>query len=165
MLALMALGCVAVAPQENRFRPDTYSIFPGERALALTSQCSRFVPEAEGTWTPTDEDVAALEPALFRVLATELRREGRETAAEQPEAQSFYRQYGGLIVKGRRVIYVNGVLELERRSADMARLTTSFTFDWRTQTMMYCDGGSNTFGVEFDVRSRRFRNFQFNGYA
>ena len=36
-------------------------------------------------------------------------------------------------------------------------------FDWRTQATQICDGGTITFGVEYDPATGQFSNFAFNG--
>ncbi len=121
--------------------PNWGVIFPAERAAALTRQCSRSAPRPEGAWLPTLDDIARLEPGLTRALAD---------AQVQPGA--YYRQYGGLIVGGRRIIYVNGV-----RNAVAGG-------DWRDAPISICDGGALAFGVEYDPASGAFSHFEFNGH-
>lgn len=108
-----------------------------------------------------------LEPALARLIDAEL-------AAQWPNdtetAANYKRQYGGLILNGRRIIYVNGlhgsdgppVSEQVQLGAETVTLSVP---DWHISALMICDGGPITFGVEYDVATRRFSNFQFNGVA
>ena len=63
------------------------------------------------------------------------------------------------MIAGRRVIYVNGVSE----SAVEREPDPAHPFDWRTQAIGICDGGAITFGVEYDVTTKQFSNFAFNG--
>ena len=115
-------------------------IFPAERAPALARQCSRATPRAEGAWLPTAADILKLEQGLTQTLI-----------AKQVQPGAYYRQYGGLIVGGRHIIYVNGVRNAVVRS------------DWRTAPISICDGGALAFGVEYDPATGAFANFAFNG--
>ncbi|HEY0107964.1 MAG TPA: hypothetical protein VGB91_17915 [Rhizomicrobium sp.] len=115
-------------------------IFPAEKAPLLARQCSRSTPRAEGAWQPTPADIARLEPGLTRTLA-----------AAQVQPGAYYRQYGGLIVGGRHIIYVNGA-----RNAVVQG-------DWRDVAISICDGGALAFGVEYDPASGAFSHFAFNG--
>lgn len=64
----------------------------------------------------------------------------------------FFRQYGGLLIGGRKIIYVNAF-----------RAHAWGLSDWRSKAFDICDGGSNFFGVEYDVETKTFRPFAFNG--
>jgi hypothetical protein len=75
-----------------------------------------------------------------------------------PSPGDYYRQYAGFVIGGRRVIYVNGVADSAVRSTNPNQ-----PFDWRTQAVQICDGGTVTFGVEYDPQTRQFSNFAFNG--
>jgi hypothetical protein len=77
------------------------------------------------------------------------------------QAADYFRQYGGLIIDGQRIIYVNGfhrlLTEGERR---WDRHNPSLT--WRDVAVRVCDGGPIVFGVEYNPRSGEFSNFAFN---
>ena len=134
------------------FAANTSVVFAGEKALELTEPCSRAAPApVEGSWTPGDADIAAMEPALATLVAEQL-------AAQRPNAndvavEDYHRQYGGLIVGGRRIIAVNGF-----RLSEYDDLAA-----WRSFPHTICDGGVIMFGVEYDPATRQFRNFAFNG--
>ena len=141
-LLIAVLFWPAAAPAATTaVNPNWGVIFPAEKAAQLTRQCSRSAPRPEGAWLPTPEDIARLEPGLTRTLAD---------AQVQPGA--YYRQYGGLIVGGRRIIYVNGV-----RNAVA-------TADWRDAPISICDGGALGFGVEYDPATGTFSHFAFDGH-
>jgi hypothetical protein len=36
-------------------------------------------------------------------------------------------------------------------------------FDWRTQALSICDGGTITFGAEYDAETHQVSKFAFNG--
>jgi hypothetical protein len=126
-----------------------YEIFAGDRALELTEQCSRISPgPVESTWTPSASEISAMEPALLERVRQEL-----TTANAQEDAAAYIRQYAGLVIGGRRVIYTHGFIE---RIDDPDE-------GWRTHARIICDGGPITFGVEYDPATRTFANFAFNG--
>lgn len=126
-----------------------YEIFDGDRALELTEQCSRISPgPVASTWTPTDADIRAMEPALLERLQQEL------VAADwDADASTYIRQYGGLVIGDRRVIYVHGFTPANNDPDE----------GWRTHAHVICDGGPITFGVEYQTLDRRLVNFAFNG--
>jgi hypothetical protein len=136
--SLLWAGPAAAAPAP--LNPYWGVIFPAERAASLTRQCSRSAPRPEGAWLPLPSDVARLEQGLGGLLA------GKNL---QPAA--YYRQYGGLVVNGRHIIYVNGVRNAVVRG------------DWRGSAISICDGGQLAFGVEWDPATGSFAHFAFNG--
>jgi hypothetical protein len=155
-LVLFASSCAAPAAPPSPYPPNTGAVFEGERARALITQCSRTSPgPVEGTWTPTQADVAWLESELPDLVERERQRQWPD---DRFASTDFYRQYGGLIIHGRRVVYVNGV-----RSSEIER--DLGVADWRIHAISICDGGPITFGVEYDLQTRMFSNFAFNGAA
>jgi hypothetical protein len=135
---LSAAAPVSAAP--IAVNPNWGVLFPAEQAASLTRQCSRTTPRPQGAWQPLPSDIARLDPALTALLA------GKSL---QPAA--YYRQYGGLVVNGRHIIYVNGA-----RNAVVKN-------DWHTKAISICDGGQLAFGVEWDPASGTFSGFAFNG--
>lgn len=165
VVAFLALaGCAPTPPQSglvqdrraDLWTAETRTILTGDAARALAHQCSRVSPgPVEDIWTPSDADVASLEDALVAELTRQL-----EAAGESASPQSYYRQYAGFVVGGRRMIYVNGVSE----SAIDADPGPAFhPSNWQTYAVQICDGGPITFGVEYDPATRQFSNFAFNG--
>jgi hypothetical protein len=104
--------------------------------------------------------IANLEDALLPALQLAL---DRRPPSETPLlARDYYRQYGGLIVGGKRIIYVNGFhrwfLARSGRNAD------AWT-RWRTIAVRVCDGGLEYFGAEYDPDTRQVDAIEFNGSA
>jgi hypothetical protein len=64
--------------------------------------------------------------------------------------ERYYRQYLGIIVHGRKIIYINAFCE---KPLDF----------WQERFYEVCDGGGCFWGVEYDVDSGRFSNLQMNG--
>ncbi|HEU4559516.1 MAG TPA: hypothetical protein VFS20_16820 [Longimicrobium sp.] len=137
------------------------AVMPDSVVRRLTAQCSRPTPDSaaiQGLWTPTAEQVRDLEARLTPLLRSELTRQyGGKSLATR--LAWYHRQYGGLVLNGRRIIYVNGFLPGWRydRGAD--------TVPWRQFPVWVCDGGIGYFGVEYDPATKRFRNLAFNGVA
>ena len=126
------------------------TIFPPKKAELLLRHCSRNGPTAVTEfWLPQLAQIAQLELALPDLLETKLSGE------RHPPIKSYKRQYAGLIVKGRKIIYVNGFA-----GGDGAGPGT-----WRTDPVKVCDGGNGFFGVEYDPEKKSFEGLAFNGVA
>lgn len=163
--ALAALALAACAPTNTPPPPpadavqeagaslwnaSTRTILTGDSARSLGRQCSRVSPgPIEDVWVPTDTDAAAVDDLLVMFLARKLEERGLS-----PSPGGYHRQYAGFVIGGKRVIYVNGVEE---------QLIANGPFDWRTQPVQICDGGTLTFGVEYDPATQQLSNFAFNG--
>ena len=134
--------------------PHTGYVMVPEHARDLLRQCSRATPDnAQGVWTPSAAQVAALETRLPPALAQ-----------VKPQHHAGYgRQYGGLIVGGRRLIYINacpaGALE------DMDKDRATWAKKAMQQAFVVCDGGEDFFGALYDPATKRFSDFKFNGFA
>lgn len=117
--------------------------------------CNRPMPwPIEGTWIPDLSVVRRLEAALAIALPVSLDRApgGRYP---KPVATSFYRQYLGLVVGGKKLVYINGLHE--------QLVAHSRPDEWKAVAWNGCDGGLHAFGAEYDVDSDRIQNIIFNG--
>jgi hypothetical protein len=73
-----------------------------------------------------------------------------------PDPRQSYRQYVGIVVGGRRLIYVNA-FPSEVAEEDK---------DWKTHFLGdICDGGSSFWGVLFDPATGKFIDLETNGYV
>lgn len=156
LTALCLAACVT--PDPNPFPPNTGAVFEGEHARELVNQCSRREPgPVEGVWTPTPDQIDRLERSLPSAFAEAARRDWpRETLS----VIDYYRQYGGLIISGRRIIYVSaGHRSLAERTIGGRYAGRT----WRDLQFMVCDGGPIVFGVEYDPQTKSFEHFAFNG--
>ena len=135
--------------------PAMGAILPVEKAEALAKQCSRISPgPVTGTWAPTEPAIRELEAEL----GAEIERQLAATSAAGSKPEAYYRQYAGLTIEGRQVIYVNGIDKDAVERAPEAQRES-----WKTNPVMICDGGTITFGVEYDPAAKTFANFAFNG--
>lgn len=150
---LGALLCSAPAAAKSLLNPQWGTIFQAAQAGQLAHQCSRPSPSpVSGTWQPSFAQIAAMEPKLSDALTAQL----VPYSKSRPSAADYYRQYGGLVVNGRQVIYVNGFY----RGLLMGTPQTN----WLTRAVLICDGGIIAFGVEYDPATGVFSHFAFNGH-
>jgi hypothetical protein len=166
LLALLALALAACTPTEapppsdavqdqvaELWTAETRAVLTGDAARTFTHQCSRVSPgPVEDLWTPSEAEISAMDALLILELSRQL-----EAAGQSPSPGDYHRQIAGFVIGGKRVIYVNGVQE------QALALSSDSTFDWRTQAVQICDGGTITFGVEYDPATQQFANFAFNG--
>ncbi|HEY4940507.1 MAG TPA: hypothetical protein VII56_03690 [Rhizomicrobium sp.] len=150
---IAALLWPAAADARSLLNPQWGAIFAAGQAPQLLHQCSRATPaQVSGVWQPTPAQIAVLEPKLSDLLTRQL----IPFSNYRPSAADYYRQYGGLIVNGRQIIYVNGFYR--------ALLTSTPNMDWRVKPVQICDGGIISFGVEYDPASGALSHFAFNGH-
>jgi hypothetical protein len=135
---LMLLAATAQAAPA--LDPTAGAIFSPAQAKQLLHQCSRSVPSATDFWQP--------------------HRRADSNAPSQP-VFNFGRQYAGLIVGGRKIVYVN-VFPNDMTDFDGKK---PVRYDWKSKPVIVCDGGDNFFGIEYDPETKTFSHFEFNGYA
>lgn len=148
------LCCIAC----SAFADDGVVLSP-EEAIKVAHQCSRISPgPLQGTWQPTASQIKKLEmelPAEFRRASQAQTRflEIKNLTEEESERRlaHYVRQYAGLTVGTRNIIYVNAV-QIEPAEEP-----------WRTKAVLICDGGPSAFGVEYNPSTGAFSNFAFNG--
>jgi hypothetical protein len=116
----------------------------------------------QGVWRPTPGQIRELEAGLGPVLRDALEKRHARGAVTGHEPRAVYllshlapyrRQYAGLVLRGRRIIYVNAAFFPPGED----------TTRWRETASLVCDGGDDFFGVEYDPATRRFGEIQFNG--
>jgi hypothetical protein len=107
--------------------------------------------QVEGTWTPTDADVARLEAALPDFLRT---AEDPWLMPDPPiweRAPEYKRQYLGIIEAGEQVIYAN--------------FFCSDHENWQEQVVFVLDGGDCYFQVKYNPQTDEFYDLSVNGQA
>jgi hypothetical protein len=126
-----------------------YVILPPSEAQAVNRLCSRPGPgEIEEGWAPGAIDVATLEARLSDISTLQSRGAVRTTISDPFH---FYRQYVGIVLSGRRLIYVN---------AFPPDFVPKY---WQTRLMDVCDGGPAFWGVLFDPATGKFSDLKTNG--
>jgi len=114
-------------------------------AAQVLDTCSRSSPGREpgrvtGYWAPSRQQVEQLE-ARLPSLETQV-----------PKAADFDRQYVGIEINGRQLIYLNAFHLPDDADIDPAR-----------DAIRVCDGGAQFWGALFDPASGSFSDVQFNG--
>jgi len=155
-------------PRGSRLDHSMGSVLPTNTGPDLMDECTTANPSAvRAFWLPAPADIAALEERLGPVLQGALKRTaGRGTPPRN--ADEYYRQYVGIVrADGRRMIYVNGFhRQFARWSSHLKQpWTPGDTLKWRVEPISICDGGSISFGVEYDPRRAKFSRVRFNGRA
>ncbi len=156
---LLAVTAACARPVSSQsLRAGRGTVLPAGSAADIVRQCSRGTPgPVDGVWTPTSADIVALDRALAPVLVDALKHSSIPDSLRPPISR-YYRQYAGLVVGGKRIIYVNGFDD------DILHAYTDST-EWHRTPIVVCDGGEGFFGAEYDPSSLQVRHFQFNGNA
>jgi hypothetical protein len=142
-------------------RSDWAVILPADYfAPNVYGWCSRQAPARSGYWAPDRETIGALEVALAPALQRALEEEIKDSS-RRPATNEYYRQYIGIQIGRRQVVYINGFHKsyLERLVTTRPQLADA----WRTRAVNVCDGGSDFFGAEYDPAKRQVANIRFNG--
>lgn len=144
LVAVTALsGCTGA-----RIGSSSYTVLDAALAEATVNQCSRVNPAIEGSWNPSESDIGLLErhlPDLLELPSTACCNPGARLSA----LDAYHRQYVGVLVGGRRLIYVNA-------------FPVAHAEDTRVPFEV-CDGGASFWGVLFDPETAAFSDLAFNG--
>jgi hypothetical protein len=127
-------------------------LVPKEKASEFWHLQGRNQPPTD-YWTPAQEDVQPLEERLAAFVQ-------KAAPARSPELwkklDGYKRQYVGLVLAGRKVIYANFVCT--------SVVEESFP-NWQSQPVQVDDGGDCFFQVDYDVESGEFSNLMVHGEA
>ncbi len=112
------------------------------------------LPPIDGTWTLSDRDVLRLERNLHRLegRTSELTREPEPL----DDPLTYDRQYLGVVVAGRKWVYVNAFTASEEVLATVGIEPTHELF-------VMCDGRLDHWSVLYDPRRRRFKDLAIRG--
>lgn len=115
---------------------------------------------AEGFWTPTASQLREVERALptFLRMQTQTRPTSKELLELIVLAPKSRRQYVGMILNGKKVIWVNGIPQEPRKDID------PFS-NWKREIIDVSDGGPKFWGVVYDVDKHSFEKLILNGSA
>ena len=158
-LCALLISAGPASAAETGLNPADGAILAQDAGNGLLHQCSRGTPEhVTGGWNPAPLQIRELENRLPAALALEARQRGPRY--KQPAA--FRRQYAGLLIGNRRIIYVNA---FPHDTGDLAKAgpPAARNFDRGREPVIVCDGGPAFFGVEYDPAKKTFAHFEFNG--
>ena len=138
-------GALAQAPRFE-FPADTSFIFSRSNGESLLHQCSRKTPGAfTDFWEPSPADIGNLEKHLAAYLAS-LEKAG----AARPPFGSYNRQYIGVLIRDKRLIYGN-------------YYPTGLHRVWeKGLAAVICDGGPSFWGILFNPQTNEFTDLEFN---
>jgi hypothetical protein len=126
-------------------------LLPPSQANAVTRLCSRnAAAKVDRGWQVTTKDADAIEDALAK--DSYLRGKLTSAPTKENDPRQYYRQYVGVVVGGRKLIYVNGIC-------------VKPSSDWTRKLEDFCDGGACFWGVLYDPASGEFSQFEMNGVA
>ena len=141
---LYATASFAIALQAHAQKP--YTILPQREAQNVTRLCSRIgLAKIDGSWLPTDTDIKTVESRLALLSQP---TDGEELVKTPTD---YFRQYVGVVVSGRKLIYLNAI----KTESPMA--------GWQTRFVNICDGGDYFWGVIYDPATGKFSELHKNG--
>jgi hypothetical protein len=134
------------------------TVLPENAASMLAHPCSRSgPPRFEKTWLPRQADVQALESRLGRISSLLSGGLVRQRRISNPSR--YYRQYVGIVVGDRKLIYLNAFCD---KPEDVVVRQDG---DWRQHPVDVCDGGDCFWSAVYDPLSGEFSDLQVNGVA
>lgn len=118
------------------------------KGKALLKQCSRATPKkVSGYWQPSATQISKLETLLPQFL-----QKAAKTGIHAPDKLAFHRQYVGIVVGNKRLIYGN-FYNMEASDMNQA-----------SEPIVVCDGGAAFWGIVFSPEDGAFSDLRVNGY-
>jgi hypothetical protein len=150
-LILQLTTACSLSPQP--IQGEQWVIFPAEQASE--QGLGDWLVEGGKTaeyWTPSEEDVLRLENGLGAYLQQiNSDRFDQQKAYIWERLDEYNRQYIGMILDGKRIIYANYFCDSVQ--------------DWRKDFVFVMDGGDCFFQFKYDTDSAEFLDLQVNGNA
>ena len=146
--AVAAASASLAQPAPMKLPVGGLFILPISAGQSLLRQCSRSSPSnVSQFWSPSLEQIQRLERALPGYVRF---NEGRKPVIAH--TVEYHRQYVGIVVNGKRLIYGN-----------FYPTTVSDYFDEKSTPVVVCDGGASFWGIVFEPESSVFIELQING--
>ena len=121
-------------------------IFPADTKTLSELQ---LYPASATFWTPTETDIDVAERALPTFLKQSRNSRAREVLRQ---LDSYKRQYRGVMVRGRKQIFIRFFCETSSDS-------------WMKEETVVMDGGSCFFSLRFSPATKAFSELWINGEA
>lgn len=166
-IGLLVLCCIAVGFEIWHFRsaPDRARQLPSPVApknkpdfvLLPANEVTSFARFFAGPnvkiegWEPTMGDMNNVEGSLSQI--SELSKKDPTRPINNPA--EYFRQYGAVVIDGRRFFVLNAFCSIEQAHAS----------DWRNRLIIVLDGGKCYWRALFDVSRQRFTALSVNGVA
>lgn len=132
-------------------------ILDSSQGPLLLRQCSRATPNhISSYWTISQTDKMNLEANIYKIdssIATKCCNINDRIKTYK----GFIFQYVGVEIRKKKYVYVNAfpVSELEEYR--------KMSHDISKYPVVVCDGGPDYWGALFDIRTKTFKHFRFNG--
>ena len=153
-LTTIALLLTLWTPTSLYAEPPFTVLTPTE-TIHLGRLCSREGPgKVNEGWLPTAEQILQAETLLPKFVRSNGRPKG--------PLSYFYRQYLGVVIGDKRLIYVN---VFPRWLIERDELSGIAPSNWRTAFINICDGGESFWGALYDPKTSRFSSPRFNEAA
>lgn len=133
---------------------ERWVLFSPKQALSLLKTCTRYTPKADGIWIVHTKAITQLEQDLPKLsnLTSVLSFDGEEPSyklrVNNPIA--YFRQYGGITIRGKKFIYVNAFDSIDNWP------------EWKNRTVNMCHGDNSYWGVLYNPSTRKFSQLAFN---
>ena len=162
LLILMVCLCKTGFGQKYYYKPEHSTALDTINGRKLLKQCSRSAPEnVKMIFVVTPKEKMLLEKNFKKILR--LRDTslvfGKNKWKRAPKIRaldSMLFQYTGVVIDGRKYIYINAI------AYNAEELKDSYK-DWQTNAIIICDGGESFWGALFDINSKSFSQLSLNG--
>jgi hypothetical protein len=145
LLGAAVLLAGACSGQEEK----PYTVLPPSEVRHVFPWVDGQSAKVDRGWMPEKADVDLLESHLGEIA----KLKPRCCVPKIADARGFYRQYIGIVVGGRRQIYVN------------AFAPDPIPKDWQSRLTFVYDGGGGYWRVLFDPVTGQFSDLETNGFA
>ena len=148
VLAVAAAGASLAQSLEMKLPGAGVFILPVNAGQSLLRQCSRETPaNVSQFWNPSPEQIRKLESLLPQYV-----RHGVDRNPNIPDNVEYHRQYVGIVVNGKRLIYGN-----------FYPASVSDLFDEKSMPVVVCDGSASFWGIVFEPAASVFLDLRVNG--
>lgn len=156
--ALCAVVASATSVQATGFPHVT--VYGKDGVIVPKEYLERSKLPFEGFWTPAKEQLEELEQSLPKFLEIEVKSHSSsdDFAELLWKAPRSRRQYIGIIMDGRLMIWVNCFPERPLTDEDPFA-------NWDCAIIVVQDGGSDFWGVIYDIEKHSFNKLMVNGSA
>ncbi len=168
------LGC-GQALAAGLFDPAFGYVVPADKVRDFLSKpgCLALPNDAankiSATWTPQPAEITYLEGRLQFALKAAIRKtkwigpESRGVLSQWQSIANHARQYAGIVVGGRKMIWVVAAPTYDFDFDGRHDMETFQDVRWHDHPIGVCDGGPGQFAVQYDSSSRQFGPFSFSG--
>jgi hypothetical protein len=150
VLLVCAVAAGAAFAQSLQFKLPGAGTFilPADAGRSLLGQCSRDAPaNVSQFWDPSGEQIRRLEFLLPKYVGNDAGQKLRI-----PDNVEYHRQYVGIVVNGKRLIYGN-----------FYPANFPDYLDEKSKPVVVCDGGPAFWGIVFDPEANVFLDLKVNG--